>query len=93
MFWVTELTEFGSDFQLHFLQNNDCNSENLHLPYTGNAANWHVYSDLCVKFLHKTSLKILTYLLKNLTTPSDTEKDYANIKKEKSLQFRKMKSQ
>jgi len=35
MFWITELTEFGSDFQLQFLQNKDSNSQNLdHTPLT-----------------------------------------------------------
>ena len=33
MFWVAELTEFGSGFQLQLLQNNDCNSQNLHRTF------------------------------------------------------------
>lgn len=91
MFWVAELPEFGSDFQLRLLQNNDCNSQNLHHTFLTQETQ---QIDLCVKFhfLHKTSLSILTYFLKNSLTSLDTEKDYANIKKEKSPRFRKMKS-
>lgn len=64
-----------------------------YFPYTGN---WNEDTDLSVKFhfLHKTSLSILKYFLKNLAFSLDTgKKDYTNMKNEKSPPFRKMKLQ
>lgn len=94
MFWVTELTEFGSDFQLQLLQNNDCNSQNLDQIFlTQETQQIGVRRVTCVS--HSTfspDFTIPTYFLKNPTMSLDTEKDFANIKKEKSPWFKKMKS-
>lgn len=64
--------------------------------FTGNTANQHGWiSDSCVKFhfLHEISQSILKYFLKNLTTGLDRKKDYTSVKKEKSPQFQRVKSQ
>lgn len=60
-----------------------------YFPYTGNMGNWNEDTDLRVRFhfLHKTSLRILKYLLKNLAFSLDIGKDYTDMEKEKSPPF------